>query len=232
MSRPLAASELGRYRMDGDNGEAIMAKTTEELWQLVHDGLRGFIAKRVNDHGHVDDILQDVFVRVHRQKDSVNDPRRLISWIYQVTRNAIIDHYRKPGRQREVLTGLSSELEVLNDVPMISETTGDAAELRAELAGCLRPMIEQLSQDYRDAITLVELQGLTQQAAAKQIGISLSGMKSRVQRGRARLKQMLDDCCLIELDRRGGVVDYRTRASGCDSCAADPEHTGNEPMKT
>lgn len=152
-----------------------MTTKTEELWQGVHDGLRTFIAKRVNDQGPVDDILQDVFVRVHRQMDSVNDPRRLVSWIYQITRNAIIDHYRKPGGQREVLTGLSSELEALNDVSTTSETTDDAAELRAELAGCLRPMIEQLSQDYRDAITLVELQGLTQQAAAKQIGISLSG---------------------------------------------------------
>ncbi len=232
MSRPLAVSEPGQYPMDGYTGEAMMAKTTEELWRLVHDGLRAFIAKRVNDHGHVDDILQDVFVRVHRQMDPVNDPRRLVPWIYQITRNAIIDHYRKPGRQREVLAGLSSGLEVLNEVPMTFETTVDAAELRAELAGCLRPMIDQLSQDYRDAITLVELKGLTQQAAAKQMGISLSGMKSRVQRGRARLKQMLDDCCLIELDRRGGVVEYRTRASGCDSCATDHEHIGNEPMKT
>ena len=73
-------------------------------------------------------------------------------------------------------------------------------------------MIERLSQDYRDAITLVEIEGLTQQAAAKQMGISFSGMKSRVQRGRKQLKQMLDDCCLIELDRRGGVVDYNIRA--------------------
>ena len=79
-------------------------------------------------------------------------------------------------------------------------------------------MIERLPPDYRDAITLVEFEGLTQQVAAKQIGISLSGMKSRVHRGRKQLKQMLDDCCLIELDRRGGVVGYRTRTAGCDSC--------------
>ncbi len=95
---------------------------------------------------------------------------------------------------------------------------GDAADLRAELAGCLRPMIERLSQDYRDAISLVELKGLTQQAAAKHLGISLSGMKSRVQRGRKQLKQMLDDCCVIELDRRRAVVDYGVRDPGCVSC--------------
>lgn len=206
--------------MDVDRGEAIMTKTTEELWQLMHDGLRAFIAKRVNDQGHVDDILQDVFMRVHQQIDSVNDPRRLVSWIYQITRNAIIDHYRKPGRQREVPSGLNTELEVINEVSEASTAThpGDAAEPRAELAACLRPMIERLSQDYREAITLVEINGLTQQAAATQMGISLSGMKSRVQRGRARLKEMLNDCCLIEHDRRGGVVDYRSRTVACDSC--------------
>jgi RNA polymerase sigma-70 factor (ECF subfamily) len=207
--------------MELDGGEAIMTKPTEELWQLVHDGLRAFIAKRVNDQGHVDDIPQDVFVRVHQQIASVSDPGRLVSWIYQATRNAIIDHYRKPGRQREILSGLSPELEVLNEVSETSPAIyhSDAAEPRAELAACLRPLIERLSQDYRDAIRLVDLKGLTQQAAAKQMGISLSGMKSRVQRGRARLKQMLDDCCLIELDRLGGVIDYRTRNAECDSCA-------------
>lgn len=120
-------------------------------------------------------------------------------------------------------SGLSSELEVLNEVHAISEMTrqGDTTELRTELAGCLRPMIEQLSQDYRDAITLVEIEGLTQQAAAKHLGVSLSGMKSRVQRGRKQLKQMLDDCCVIELDRRKGVIEYRSRRAECDPCATD-----------
>jgi RNA polymerase sigma-70 factor, ECF subfamily len=200
--------------------EAIMTTKTEELWKAVHDGLRAFIAKRVNDQDHVDDILQDVFVRVHRQMDTVNDPRRIVSWIYRVTRNAIIDHYRKPGRQREIPAGLSSELEVLDEVLKNSEAArrDEGGGSRSELAGCIRPMIERLSQDYRDAITLVEIGGLTQQAAAKQMGTSLSGMKSRVQRGRKQLKQMLEDCCLIQLDRRRAVMDYNVRDNECDSC--------------
>jgi RNA polymerase sigma-70 factor (ECF subfamily) len=179
----------------------------------MHDGLRAFIAKRVDDHGYVDDILQEVFVRVHRQIDSVNDPRRVVSWIYQITRNSIIDHYRKPGRQREIPAGLSSELEMRDETSQKPERADrdKGEESRSELAGCLRPMIEWLSQDYRDAITLVEINGLTQEAAAKQMGLSLSGMKSRVQRGRKQLKQMLEDCCLIELDRRGGIADYHPR---------------------
>lgn len=201
-----------------------MTTKTEELWQLVHDGLRAFIAKRINDHGHVDDILQDVFVRVHRQVDSVSDPARIVSWIYQVTRNAIIDHYRSPRRQREIPAGLSSKLEVISEVHVIPERTphGNAGETRAELASCLRPMVERLSPAYREAITLVELEGLTQQAAAKQMGISLSGMKSRVQRGRKQLKRMLDECCLIQLDRRGGVREFAVRDADCDPCQSQP----------
>ncbi len=224
MSRLLAAPKLNRYRMDIDGGAAIMTTKTEELWQELHDGLRVFIAKRVNDQDHVDDILQDVFVRVHRQMDSVNDPRRIVSWIYQVTRNAIIDHYRKPGRQREIPAGLSSELEVFSEVSKSSEAArrDEGRESRSELAGCIRPMIERLSEDYRDALTLVEIDGLTQQDAAKQMSLSLSGMKSRVQRGRKQLKQMLEDCCLIELDRRHAVVGYEQRSAGCESCQPSP----------
>lgn len=207
--------------MDANREEVMVTKLTEELWQQLHDSLRTFIAKRVDDHGHVDDILQEVFVRVHRQINSVNDPNRVVSWIYQITRNAIIDHYRKPVRQREIPTGLSSQLEMCDETSQKRERADreEDEESRSELAGCLRPMIERLSQDYRDAITLVEIEGLTQQAAAKQIGISLSGMKSRVQRGRKQLKQMLDDCCLIELDRRGGVANYQSRSNVENLCA-------------
>lgn len=197
-----------------------MTTNTEELWQLVHDGLRAFIARRVGDHGHVDDILHDVFERVHRQIDSVKDSSRIVSWVYQITRHAIVDHYRKPGKQRETPVGLNAEIEALIEVFPSSDSMGqdEPGGVRAELAGCLRPMIERLSKDYREAIVLVEFDGLTQQAAARRLGISLPGMKSRVQRGRKLLRRMLDDCCQIELDRRGGVVDFHSRQDGCDPC--------------
>ncbi|MBH0183252.1 MAG: RNA polymerase sigma factor SigZ [Nitrospira sp.] len=204
-----------------------MTTTTEELWQLLHDGLRGFIAKRVSDQVQVDDILQDVFMRVHLQIGSVNDPGRLVSWIYQVTRNTIIDYYRKPGRLREVPAGLGDDIEEFRATPTISDAiSGDnTGELRTELAGCLRPMIERLSKHYRDAIMLVEIEGLTQQGAATRMGISLSGMKSRVQRGRTQLKHLLDECCRIELDRRGGVREFEVRDTGCDPCQSQPDRS-------
>lgn len=199
--------------------------TTTELWQQMHDGLRAFVAKRVANEAEVDDILQEVFVRMHRRIGSLKDPQRVLSWVYQIARHAIVDHYRKGVSRKEVPSGLAGDMEAtgLASPAQTIDRVGDQREQRAELSGCLRPMIDRLPSDYREAIVLVEIEGLTQQAAARRLGLSLSGMKSRVQRGRNKLKQMLEDCCLIQLDRWGGVIDFETRGDACDPCAKRAE---------
>jgi RNA polymerase sigma-70 factor, ECF subfamily len=194
-----------------------MASTVAELWQQVHDGLRAFIEKRIDNEAEVDDILQEVFLRMHRGIDSLKDRGRVVSWVYQITRHAIVDHYRGAER-REIPAGLAADMEMIptaRSTAFVADSKG-SGEFRLELAGCLRPMIDQLNKEYREALLLVELEGLTQQAAAKRIGLSLSGMKSRVQRGRRQLKRKLDECCLIQLDQRHGIADYTVR---------DPKHS-------
>jgi RNA polymerase sigma-70 factor (ECF subfamily) len=198
------------------NEEFVMTQNTGVIWAEVHDALRRFIAKRVTNQAAVEDILQDVFVRVHRQLDRLKDPDRMVSWLYQIARNAIVDYYRSSERRREIPVGLAGDLD--DRGPASVPSTDESGQLRTELAACLRPMLNRLSNDYRDAVTLVELEGFTQQAAAERLGLTLSGMKSRVQRGRKQLKQMLDQCCLIQLDRRRGVLDYEVRDTGCDPC--------------
>ena len=190
-----------------------MASTVIEIWQQVHNDLRAFIVKRVSEETEIDDILQEVFLRIHRRIDGLKDPRRIVSWVYPITRHAIIDHYRASGRRLEMPVGLGADMELIRSMaatPVIAESK-DSGEYRSELAECLRPMIDQLSKEYREALMLVELEGLTQQAAAQRIGFSLSGMKSRVQRGRRQLKRKLDECCLIQLDQRHRVADYTLR---------------------
>jgi RNA polymerase sigma-70 factor (ECF subfamily) len=187
--------------------------TPAEIWEQVHKSLRGFILKRVNNDAEADDILQDVFLRVHGHLDQLQDPDRLLSWIFQITRHVIIDHYRSAERRRESSVGLSVDMEGTASSDSL-ETMPN--EVRTELSGCLRPMLDRLPEKYREAVKLVELEGLTNQEAASRLGISVAGMKSRVQRGRRHLKKMLDDCCLIELDSRRGVADYELRYP--DSC--------------
>lgn len=201
-----------------------MAQNMTGIWQQVHDGLRGFIAKRVSNEAEVEDILQEVFLRMHRRLDGLKDPDRFVAWVYQITRHAVVDHYRQAARRREVPVGLAGDLDAAQ--PTVAwlppGSSRDAGQLREELAGCLRPMIGRLPPSYRQAVTLVELEGLTQQAAAIRLGLTLSGMKSRVQRGRQHLKRMLEDCCEIQLDRRRSPVDYNQRDAGCASCGTPP----------
>lgn len=190
--------------------------TSAGIWEQTHRNLRAFILKRVNNATEADDILQEVFLRVHRHLDRLQDPDRLLSWIFQITRHVIIDHYRALDKRRETSVGLAVDMEEPRTSPDVLDNLSE--EVPTELSDCLRPMLERLPQKYREAVSLVELEGLTNQEAASRLGISIPGMKSRVQRGRRHLKQMLDDCCAIELDRRGGVADYELRHP--DSCGS------------
>ena len=186
-----------------------MNATLEHIWHEFAVKLGQFIRSRVSDPATAEDILQDVFVKIQKRLGQLQDPAKLEGWIYLIARNAIIDHYRTRKETVEVSETLPVEAPA-ND--------GELEELKASF----RRMIYSLPEPYREAIVLTELEGLTQQALADRLGISLSGAKSRVQRGRAQLKRLLDECCTFEFDRRGKVIDCTPRAkAGCDECS-DP----------
>ena len=179
---------------------------TETIWGDYQAKLKTFIEKRVSDPAATDDILQDVFLKMHTQLDSLKEKAKLQSWLYQITRNAIIDYYRskKPS-------------ETLPE--WLSQAQSDPGEqARQELSECLQPMIERLPPRYRDAIVLSEIKGKTQKEVSQTQGISLSGAKSRVQRGRALLKEMLVDCCQLEYGHAGQVIDYNNKDGSCSTC--------------
>jgi RNA polymerase sigma-70 factor, ECF subfamily len=190
---------------------------TQDIWAEFGHRLHGFIARRVASDADADDILQEVFLRIHRHAGAVERRERLTSWLFQVTRNAIIDYYRATER-RELPAGALSDLEGVGDDATGSGEASDAEPAaHRELATCLRPMIERLPPLYREAVTLIDLEGLPQKAAAERAGLSLSGMKSRVQRGRQALGELMQECCQVELDASGRVADYQPRGAGCAS---------------
>jgi RNA polymerase sigma-70 factor (ECF subfamily) len=213
-----------------------MARETKAVWEEFHGRLKAFIARQVGPEADAEDILQNVFVRIHRHIGDVNKADRLVSWLFQVTRNSIADYYRAKARRREVPTGSAVELEAAeSEGPAarggLREDDGEPNSARRELSACLRPMMERLPAHYRDAILKVELAGLSQREAADRLGLSLSGMKSRVQRGRGILKEMLQDCCHIHLDAAGTVMDYEPKDSACGLCTKGPRKTSAEGKK-
>ena len=183
---------------------------TEVIWHEFHNRLRAFVSRRVSQRADVEDILQEVFLRIHRGVDSIQQRDRLPAWVFQITRNAIIDHYRSGAVHPE-----TAPEEIDTPAPV---RDGEDLEGLAELSTCMEPMIAALPEAYRDAIRTTELEGLTQIEAARRAMLGLSGMKSRVQRARRQLKTMLEECCRIELDRRGGIVDYSVRDDAKSPC--------------
>ena len=87
--------------------------------------------------------------------------------------------------------------------------------MRAELAPSVAAMLERLPEHYREALVLTEYQGLTQKELAERLGLSFSGAKSRVQRAREKLKQLMLECCHFEFDCLGRVIDYQPRCCCC-----------------
>jgi RNA polymerase sigma-70 factor (ECF subfamily) len=169
---------------------------TENIWKEFSGKLKGYIAKRVNDAMSVDDILQDVFLKIHSNLHSLKDNSKLQSWIYRIARNAVVDYYRS-HRTGYVLPDDLTEPE-----------ESSSAEPSEKLADGLKEMIRLLPPKYSKALILTEFEGLTQVELARNLGLSVSGAKSRVQRAREMLKDIFYECCHFEFDRRGTVIDY------------------------
>jgi RNA polymerase sigma-70 factor (ECF subfamily) len=187
---------------------------TTALWVQFRGHLRAFVSRRVADGADVEDIVQWVFLRLHESQASLKRTERVHAWLYRTARRAIADYYRTRSRRREQPSGHTSDLESL--ATRADGEAGDEAGLR-QAAECIAPLVEDLPLPYREAIVVADLQDVRLAEAARDAGVSLSGMKSRVQRGRQRLKQMLLDCCQVALDTRNRITacDRRQGASGC-----------------
>ncbi|MBI3518302.1 MAG: RNA polymerase sigma factor SigZ [Bacteroidetes bacterium] len=178
--------------------------TTETIWKAFHQELFNFIHKRVKDKDASKDILQDVFIKIHLKLKTLNEKDKLTSWVYQITRNSILDYFRK----QKLKSPLSDNLAELTEEKLFN----------AELANCLKPMIEQLPDNYREAILQTEMGSLSQKEYASKLGLSYSGAKSRIQRARQQLHALFNECCSIESDKYGNIMEHVCKKGcGCQS---------------
>ena len=182
-----------------------MNATAETVYNDFHAKLRAFTLQHVSDAESADDILQDVYLKIHAHIHELRDTDRLESWIFQVTRNAITDHFRRTRPQEDLPDSLPA--------PAVEE-----ADAASELTASIGDMLRCLPPKYRQALELTDLQGLNQAELAGKLNISVSGAKSRVQRAREKLKAAFLDCCHFEFDRYGRVIDYH---ANCPECAGE-----------
>jgi RNA polymerase sigma-70 factor (ECF subfamily) len=187
-----------------------MTVVSEQLWETFSAPLQQFILRRVPDPHSAEDILQDVFLKIHTRIDTLQQQERVAAWIYQIARNAIADYYRA----QQPTTDLSETL------PASEEQAGN--DIVRELLPCVAAMVDAVPEAYREALRLTEYEGLSQKALSERLGISFSGAKSRVQRARAKIKAQLLACCHFQFDYAGRIAGYQpycacSATRGCDS---------------
>lgn len=171
----------------------LMYPDVQLIWRDLHQELRRFILLKVKDETLTDDLLQDTFLKVHLGLSELKDCDKLTSWVYQITRNVITDHFRKakPEPWPAAISAVAEE-----------EATYD------NLSRCINTKIKALPAKYREALLLTTFKNLAQTELANYLGISYSGAKSRVQRGRETLTQLVADCDLVETDLAGKITGH------------------------
>jgi RNA polymerase sigma-70 factor (ECF subfamily) len=186
-----------------------MTIASEQLWETFSVPLQQFIRRRVSDPHSAEDILQDVFLKIHTRIDTLHQQDRVAAWIYQIARNAIADYYRAARPTTDLPEILAASDDLVDD------------DVVRELLPCVAAMVDALPDTYREALRLTEYAGLSQKQLSERLGISFSGAKSRVQRARAKIKQQLLDCCHFQLDHAGRIIDYQPRCACCAGSNCD-----------
>lgn len=164
-------------------------------WLTHKEQLRKYIARYVDDYHAAEDILQDVYIKASMSFHQLKSKSSVKSWLYRITHTTIMDFYRSQKPHDELSENVTAD--------MLSD---EEANLLA-IGQCLRPMLQCLQEKYRVPLILSELDGMTQQEVANELNLSLSGAKSRVQRGRQHFKELLINYCNIESGREG-IIDY------------------------
>lgn len=173
-----------------------MEQKTTELWHRFSESLRRFILNKVKNDDLADDLLQETFIRIHSKIDTLRDETKVQSWVFQIARNIINDHYRK------------STPTSVDEVP---ETLEDEEESDETMMETIRDMVHFLNDlSYQDcqAICEVELEGSSIKDYAAKTGISYTAAKTRVARARHKLSDLLMNCCHYEFDKYGTVIGY------------------------
>lgn len=187
---------------------AVAALAPSPEWRAFRHRLEQYVRRRVSNPADAEDLVQDILSRAVDRLPSLKSNERLTPWLHTISRHALVDFYRRRSRSPD-----SVPLEAAADPEAPSLADGDRN--RTALAACIRPMVACLPALYREAVTRVDLNGERQVDVARELGLGISALKSRVQRGRAMLQQVFSDCCHFERDAAGRVVDYRKKGDTC-----------------
>ena len=186
---------LRRDRLDPDFNLVEQCLAGDEAaWEaLVRTHTRrvyGFCYRFTGKDSEAQDLTQEVFLRVFRSLKSYrSDEGAFVTWLTRLSRNLLIDHYRRTKQER-----LTESIE--EQLPTIEEKAGsgvrpDGLLDRREASEALQAALQKLSPDLREAVILRDLQEMEYREIAGVLKIPEGTVKSRLNRGRAELARVL-----------------------------------------
>ncbi|MCF6128738.1 sigma-70 family RNA polymerase sigma factor [Flavobacterium sp. AS60] len=177
--------------------------TSESLWETYAKDLERYIFSQIKDVDTTNDVLQEIFIKIHLNIATLQKKESIKSWVFTIAHNTLMNFLNKKS------------------IPFPIEDIADDFSLDEEIhsaKSCLLPMIKNLPEKYREPLLLSEIKGKKQSEVAKLLGITLSGAKSRIQRGRKLLQQGFMDCCQYKLNKEGYLVGEHQEKADCKLC--------------
>jgi RNA polymerase sigma-70 factor (ECF subfamily) len=163
------------------------------LARRVRDRIRSWARRLTGDQDEAEDITQDVLLRLHDQLDAVDDPRRLIGWLYRVTHNAAHDRRRLMQRRAALLAEYT-------DPDAITAPERSSAGATERMARLVADYHRTLTGRQREVFLMVDLQGHSADEAADRLGIAASTARVHLARARRtiRLRMLAEHPALLE----------------------------------
>jgi len=172
-------------------------------YQDIISLLERYIRKRIKNPQDAEDILQTILLKVFTKSKDVHNEHNIYPWVYKIAKNTIVDYYRTQN--------LTEVLNMDRLENQFVETYQDQTPITNPVSKCIAPMVDKLPIIYKEAIKLYEFEEHTQKEISERFGLSISGAKSRVQRGREKLKSMILDCCDLQYDKYGNIIEYECK---------------------
>jgi len=182
----------------------------DELWNELNQQLLNYIQARVKNNHDAEDILQDVFIKIFNSIETIENQAAIKSWIYRITRNTIIDFYKK---KKDV----SVSPEMLYE---IEEEVDDIDNMNDEISQCIGDMIFTLPDKYQVVYDMYEKKDMKHKEIAEALDISVSASKVRLKRAKDMFKDKLVACCDFEVDKYGNIIEYHSKGN-CKECNKD-----------
>jgi RNA polymerase sigma-70 factor (ECF subfamily) len=177
----------------------------ENIWSEYKASLNGFLHSKVSNVHDVEDLLQDILLKTHENLSQLKSEDSVKSWLFQIANRTIIDFYRKKG-SKQTLT---------QEDLWFSEPEPD---VKQALSHCVDPFVNALQPEQAELLMAIDLNSQSQKEYAQSLGISYSTIKSRVQKARSELRHVFEDCCQMELDAQGNLMDYERKKNSCHKC--------------